>query len=137
MKTAILTLWCAAFLAVAGLSPALAAGPVFGNVVDGVDGRKNTKLATKENWKKFKGQEVSWSGVVHDVDSKGSKEAKIYVADKSRPLYKGYNMALITHEVDKAANLRRGQSIRFKGIIDSFDSKNPGAVIELKDVQLP
>lgn len=137
MKTAILTICSAAFLAVVGMSPVLAAGPAFGNVVDGVDGHKNTKLATKENWKKFKGQEVNWSGVVHDVDSKGSKEAKIYIADKSRPLYKGYNIELITHEIDKAATLKRGQTIRFKGIIDSFDSKDPGAVIELKEGQLP
>jgi hypothetical protein len=137
MKTAILTMWCAAFLVVAGLSPALAAGPSLGQVVDGVDGRKNTKLATKENWKKFKGQEVSWSGVVHDVDSKGSDEAKIYVADKSRPLYKGYNITLITREIGKASNLKRGQTIRFKGTIDGFDSKDSGAVIELKEVHLP
>lgn len=124
----------AVLLSVMAIAPASAAGPSFAEVVDGVDGSKNTKLAAKENWKKFKGQEVSWSGVIHQVDSKGSKEAKVYVADKSRPLYKGYNIELITSDIEKAAGFKKGQTIRFKGFIDDFDSKDPGAVVELKSV---
>lgn len=124
----------AVLLSVMGIAPVGAAGPSFAEVVDGVDGSKNTKLAAKENWKKFKGQEVSWSGVIHQVDSKGSKEAKVYVADKSRPLYKGYNIELITSDIEKAAGFKKGQTVRFKGIIDDFDSKDPGAVVELKSV---
>jgi hypothetical protein len=126
---------CAGLLSVSGIAPVSAAPPTFVQVVDGVDGGKNTKLAAKENWKKFKGQEVSWSGVVHQVDTKGSKEAVVYVADKSRPLYKGYNIKLITSELEKAASFKKGQTIRFKGYIDDFDSKDPGAVVELKSVQ--
>lgn len=123
----------AVLLSAMGITP-VSAGPTFAEVVDGVDGSKNTKLAAKENWKKFKGQEVSWSGVIHQVDSKGSKEAKVYVADKSRPLYKGYNIELITSDIEKAAGFKKGQTVRFKGIIDDFDSKDPGAVVELKSV---
>lgn len=114
-------------------TPAAFAAPAFGQVVDGVDGNKNTKLAAKENWKKFKGQEVSWSGVVLNVDTKGKDKIVVYVADKSRPLYKGYNIKVYSSDIGKAANFKKGQTIRFKGIIDDFDSKNPGAVIELKD----
>jgi hypothetical protein len=125
---------CAVLFSVMGIAPVSAAAPTFVQVVDGVDGSKNTKLAAKENWKKFKGQEVSWSGVVHEVDSKGSKEAVVYVADKSRPLYKGYNIKLYTGDVGKAASFKKGQAIRFKGYIDDFDSKDPGAVVELKSV---
>lgn len=130
-KIALVTL-CAVSMLVTGQVPA--AGPTFGQVVDGVDSQKNTKLAAKENWKKWKGQEVSWAGTVHEVDSKGDK-AKVYVADKSRPLYKGYNITLIT-EMDKAARLKRGQAIRFKGTLDGYDTKDSGAVVDLKEAQL-
>ncbi len=132
MKKIALSLLCAVVLLSTG--PALAAGLAFGQVVDGVDGNKNTKLAAKENWKKWKGQEVSWAGTVYEVDSKGDK-AKVYVADKSRPLYKGYNITLIT-PTDKAASLKKGQTVRFKGMLDDYDTKKSGAVIDLKEVQL-
>ena len=132
MNKIVLSICCAAMLAVAGMSPVMAAGPSFGQVVDGVDANKNTKLAAKENWKKWKGQEVSWGGVVHNVDTKGKNEAVVYVADKSRPLYKGYNIKVITSDLDKAASFKKGQSIHFKGTLDDFDTKDAGAVVELK-----
>lgn len=132
MKRTIQAVVCAVVLSVAGLPVAFAA-PTFAQVVDGVDGRKNTKLAAKENWKKFKGQEVSWSGTVFNVDTKGKDKIVVYVADKSRPLYKGYNIKAYSSDIEKAANFKKGQTIRFRGIIDSFDSKDPGAVIELKE----
>ncbi len=132
MKKTALSLLCAVSMLLA--APAPAAGPTFGQVVDGVDNQKNTKLAAKENWKKWKGQSVNWAGTVHEVDSKGDK-AKVYVADKSRPLYKGYNITLIT-EMDRAARLKRGQPIRFKGTLDGYDTKDSGAVIDLKEAQL-
>lgn len=124
---------CAVVLAVAGVPVAMAA-PTFAQVVDGVDGGKNTKAAASENWKKFKGQEVSWSGVVHDVANKRRGGAVVYVADKSRPLYKGYNIKLDTSDLEKAATFKKGQTIRFKGVIDGYSSKNPGAVVELEGV---
>lgn len=132
MKNIALSLWCVVTMLLA--AAAMATGPTFGQVVDGVDGNKNTRLAAKEYWKKWKGQEVIWAGTVHDVDSKGDK-AKVYVADKSRPLYKGYNITLIT-QTDKAASLKKGQTIRFKGKLDDYDTKKSGAVVDLKDAQL-
>jgi len=132
-KTFVAGMCCALMWAVAGLSPAYAAGPTFAQVVDGVDGKKHTKAATKENWSKVKGQEVSWSGVVQDVVTKRKGKAVIYVADKSRPLYKGYNIKVETTELDKATKLKKGQTLRFKGNLDGYSSKNPGAVIEVEN----
>jgi hypothetical protein len=110
-----------------------AAGPAsFGQLVDNLDQRKNTKLHTQEYWKTVKGQEVTWSGEVVDVDG-GSSKAKIYVVDKSRPTYKGYNIVVVTSDVAKAMTIKKGQKLRFKGLLDDYDRKDAGAVVELKE----
>lgn len=108
-------------------APALA-GPSFGTVVDNLDPRKNTKLHAREYCKSVKGEQVSWSGVVHDVRG-GKSRAKVYVADKSRPLYSGYNIVVTTNDLDKAASLKRGQAVRFTGTLDDCNLKSAGAVI--------
>ena len=113
----------------------MAANVSFGQVVDGVDPRKNTKLASKEFWKSVKGQEVSWSGEVIDIDG-SSKKAKLYVADKSRPLYKGYNIVVVTLDVAKAASLKKGQTVRFRGLLDDYDQKDQGAVVEVVEASI-
>lgn len=104
----------------------------FGQLIDNLDSRKNTKLHTKEYWKSVKGQEVTWRGEVVDVDG-GSSQAKLYVADKSRPLYKGYNVIVITGDVAKALTIKKGQKVRFKGTLDDYDQKDAGAVVEIKE----
>jgi hypothetical protein len=136
MKKVIFSVVCASWLAMSAF-PSLAAGLTYGQLVEGLDGSKNTKLAAKENWKRFKGQEVTWSGVVYEVDSQGSKEAKLFVADRAHPLYKGYNMRLYTRDVEKAYKLKKGQAITFTGTIDDFRSKEPGVVVDLQNVKLP
>jgi len=113
----------------------LAAGPTFTQVIDGLDPVQNTKLAMKTNWEEFKGREVAWSGTVVDVEGSSSK-VKILVAEKARPLYKGYNITVITFDVAKAAKLKRGQTVRFKGILNNYDSKKGGAVLEVIEAQL-
>lgn len=131
-------LFLSIFLGIVMASPVFtvtAAPIVFGQVVDGLDGQKNTKLHVEEYWKSIKGQEVTWSGEVTDVDG-GSSKARVFVADKSRPLYKGYNIIVTTFDVAKAANLKKGQRVRFKGILDDYDSKKPGAVVKLKEAQI-
>jgi hypothetical protein len=110
-----------------------AAGLSLGQVVDAVDGAKNTKAAAKANWANFKGQEVSWAGTVVNVDGKPGKY-RVFVADRSRPLYDGYNIRCLTSE-EKAEGMKRGQQVRFKGTLYKFNPKSPGAVIDLKDVQ--
>jgi hypothetical protein len=125
-----------AFVTAAGAAAAvLAAGPSFGQVIDGLDPAKNTKLAIKTNWEEFKGREVAWGGVVVEVEG-DSKKVKILVADRSRPLYKGYNIEVTTFDVAKAAKLKRGQAVRFKGILDDFDTKKAGAVLEVIEAQI-
>jgi hypothetical protein len=114
-----------------------AAAPAsFGQLVDNLDPRKNTKLHAKEYWKNVKGAEVTWTGEVVDVDSGGSSKAKIYVADKSRPLYKGYNIVVITGDIAKASAVKKGQRLRFKGLLDDYDQKDAGAIVELKEAMI-
>jgi len=121
--------------AMVAAAPVFAAGPGFGQVVDSVEEGKNTKLAAKENWNKIKGTEVSWSGTVYDVKG-GSSRAKIYVADRSRPVYKGYNITVVTTAVARAAALRKGAKIRFTGRLDDYRSKRGGAIIEVDDARI-
>lgn len=125
-----------AFLAAAAMALAApAAGVSFGQVVDGVNASKKTKLQAQEFWKSVKGQEVSWSGAVVEVKG-NSRKATLYLADKSRPLYKGFNIIVVTLDAEKAAAARKGQVVRFRGLLHKYSAKNPGAVIYLSDASL-
>ena len=115
--------------------PAIAGGPSFGQVVDNLDLRKNTKLHAREYCKSLHGQEVSWSGTVLDVRG-GKNRAKVYVADKSRPLHSGYNIVVETRDLAKASNLKRGQHVRFKGPLDSCTLKSAGAVVSVEEAEI-
>ncbi|HCU52872.1 MAG TPA: hypothetical protein DIC36_00840 [Gammaproteobacteria bacterium] len=129
------------FLLLASLSPicflpsAQAAGPTYAALVDQLNPQKNTKLQLKETWNKYKGQEVSWSGTVVEVKEGRHNSAKIYVADKSRKLYKNYNITIAVKGTEKAAKLKRGQLVRFKGALYSFDHRDDGriTIINLKN----
>lgn len=122
-------------LGAGAVADSMAAGVTFGQVVDGVDTSKNTKLSSKEYWSKVRDQEVTWAGEVYEVQG-GKSRAKVYVADRSRPLYKGFNIVLVVNDLSRATKLRKGQHIRFKGRLDDFKSKRAGAVIELSDGQI-
>jgi hypothetical protein len=135
MKKLILSIFLGIIAACPVLTVTAAPSIGFGQVIDNLDGQKNTKLHVEEYWKFIKGQEVTWSGEVTDVDG-GSSKAKLYVADKSRPLYDGYNIIVTTSDVSKASNIKKGQLVRFKGILDDYNSKKPGAVIKLKEAQI-
>jgi hypothetical protein len=130
-------LFCLSLALILGsIGAAVAAGPSFVAVVDNLDLQKNTKLHAREYWKSVQGQEVTWSGEVYDVQGGAKARVKIFVADKARPLYKGYNMVLSSTDVSKAAALKRGQKIKFKGVLRDFNGKRSGAVIEVADVQI-
>jgi len=116
-----------ALAAVAAAAPAWA-GPSFTTVVDNLDLHKNTRLHAREYCKSVRGELVSWSGVVHDVRG-GKARAKVYVADKSRPLHSGYNIVVTTNDLEKAASLKRGQGVHFTGSLDDCTLKSAGAVI--------
>lgn len=113
----------------------LAANVTLSEVVKGVNVDDNTKLAARDYWNSVKGKEVTWSGEVAEV--KGTRgEAHVYVADKSQPLYKGFNVIVKTHDIEKAGKLKKGQKVRFTGALDRYKQKKVGAVITLGDGRL-
>lgn len=107
----------------------------FGVVVDNLDVHKNTKLHVREYWKSIANQPVSWSGEVYNVKASRSK-VQLLVADKSRPLYKGYNIVVNTRDVSAAADLKIGQRVRFTGTLHEYKAEREGAVLQLADAQL-
>jgi hypothetical protein len=114
---------------------AIARGPDFGTVIDNLDRRKVTKLHAQEYCKNIRGENVSWSGTVHDVKG-GRRGAKVFVAEGSRPTYRGYNVVLKTDDMDRAAAVKKGQHIKFKGQIHGCTMKDNGAIIELEGAAL-
>ena len=96
------------FAASAALAALLACGSAaaarydFGTVIDNLDRRKVTKVHAQDYCKQAKGAEVSWSGKVYDVKG-GRRSAKIYVANGTRPIYRGYNIVAVTSDLDAAA----------------------------------
>lgn len=113
-----------------------AAGLSFGAVIDNLDLRKNTKLHVREYWKSIQDQQVSWSGEAYEVQGGAKSRVKLYLADKSRPLYKGYNIVVTSNDVERAATVRKGQRVRFTGTLHGYNAKRAGAVIEIADAQL-
>ena len=118
------------------VSGVAAQSPSFGTVIDNLDLRKNTKLAVREYWRSIQDQQVSWSGETYDVQGGAKSRVKLYLADKSRPLYKGYNIVVTSHDVEKAARIKKGQRVRFTGTLRGYSAKRAGAVIEIADAQL-
>jgi hypothetical protein len=108
----------------------------FTEVVDNLNLAKNTSLAVKSYWQEIMGQEVSWSGKVVNVKG-GRGKAEIFVANKGRTTYKGFNIVLETFDMETAAKLDIGQNIKFSGLLSSYKGKkgNP-IVIYLKSVEL-
>lgn len=135
MKKIAWGLICAAALVMVGGMPAMAEPLSFGQVVDGLDIKNQTKSNANGNWRKYKRQEVSWSGTVHEVDGRRD-EAKVYIADKSRPLYDGFNIYFVTKDTDNANKLKRGQVVHVKGTIDDYHWHGDTVVVKLRDAQL-
>ena len=108
----------------------------FGTVIDNLDLRKVTKMAASEYCKNARGTDVSWSGEVHDVKGGRRNIAKVFVADRSRPIYNGYNIVVVTSDYDKAATVKKGQRVRFTGQIDRCQLKKNGAIIEVENATL-
>lgn len=116
---------------------ALAAQSVtFTAVIDNLDLKKNTKLHASEYWKSVRDQSVTWSGETYDVQGGKRSVVKLFLADKSRPLYKGYNIIVTTTDVEKAAAIKKGQRVRFTGTLRDYNAKRSGAVIEVVDASL-
>ena len=110
-------------------TPALASGKSdFTRVVDNLDLSKNTSLHVKTYWKKMAGTPVTMTAIVRDV-SGGRGKARILAVNKSRRSYKGYNLVLVTYDVDAAADLHIGERIKFKGELLKYKSRKGNPVI--------
>lgn len=108
----------------------------FGGVADKLDLRNNTKLQAKEYWKNVQKRQVSWSGTVYEVQDGHKSRAKILIADLSRPLYKGYNIVVVTTDFQKAFTIAKGQQITFTGKLENYKSLPEGAVVDVSDAKL-
>ncbi|MEW6109142.1 MAG: hypothetical protein AB1632_08290 [Nitrospirota bacterium] len=130
-----LSVLAVAFISYAGLAAADVKKD-FQKVVDNLDLRKNTKLHVREYWKEIEGKEVVWSGIVFDVRG-GRGKAEVLVANKIRPAVRGYNIALIVYDVSRAAKLKKGQRIKFKGYLHGYSAgRHGGIVITLRDAEI-
>lgn len=135
MKKIALNLICILALAFAGTTTAMAESLDFGKVVDALDIKDQTKASAKEAWKKYKRQEVTWTGTLHEADIRDD-EAKVYIANKSRPLHDGFNIYFVTKDTDKVAKLKRGQSVTVQGSIDDVKWKRDATVLKLRDAHI-
>ena len=118
------------------LSAVAGANLRFDDIVDNLNTRKYAKQYVREYWQSVQDQQVSWSGEAYDVQSRSKTRAKIYIADRSRPLFNGYNIIVTTHEVEKAAAIKRGEQVKFIGTLRNYVTKRSGAVLEITEAQL-
>jgi serine/threonine protein kinase len=103
---------------------------------DKVDLTKSTSLAVKDFWSKNKGKEFTWTGKVFNVVG-GRRENDIYIDNPSRINYKGYNIILVTTDKEKAATLKKGQTISFTGNAYNYKAKsNSLVIVYLKNVKI-
>lgn len=99
-------------------------GVSFAAMVDGLDSNQNTALAGQQFWDQHHGRAVTWDGEVYEVKASRGR-AEIYLANSSRPLYRGYNIILQTTDLQGAGKLRRGDRARFDGLPSRY-SAHPG-----------
>ncbi|MEJ2545286.1 MAG: hypothetical protein P8Y99_14555 [Calditrichaceae bacterium] len=104
----------------------------FVDVVDNLDQTKHTSLYVKNYWKKIKGDEVTWQGIVYNVKG-GRGKAQILVANKERKTYKGYNIVLVTYNLDTAAGLKLNQEIKFTAFIYNYKGRRGNPIIMYLD----
>ena len=104
----------------------------FIDVVDNLDLTKHTSLAVKNYWKQIKGAEVTWKGRVQNVKG-GRGKAQILVANKARRTYKGYNIVLVTYNLDAAAEIKLNQEITFTGLIYNYKGRKGNPIIVYLD----
>ncbi|HUR41548.1 MAG TPA: hypothetical protein VM240_10315 [Verrucomicrobiae bacterium] len=107
----------------------------FATTVDNLDRRKVTKMHASQYCKDARGHDVTWSGKVHDVRG-GRRSAKIFVANDARPMYKGYNIVVVTGDLDRAAKVAKGERIKFRGQIGGCTLKDNGAILEVENADI-
>lgn len=129
MKKLLRTVIGALFLIfVLAVHPSGAADLDFGEVVDQLSLSKETSLAVKSYWESIRGTEVNWSGKVINVRG-GRGKAEVAVQNASRPSVKGYNVVLVTYDMDAAAKLNVGDQIHFSGTLHKYNSRKGHPVV--------
>ena len=93
-----------------------------------LDLTKNTSLHVKHYWVKAKGKTFTWTGKVVDVKG-GRGKAEIHVANSATPTHKGFNLILVSYQMDNAAALKVGQEIKFKGQVYNYKGKRGRPII--------
>ncbi|GAB4489100.1 MAG: hypothetical protein OHK006_20360 [Thermodesulfovibrionales bacterium] len=130
------TAWITFAFMFAAFGAAAAAELGFGQVVDNLDLHKNTKLHVREYWDGVRGRGLSSSGTVVDVRG-GRGRAQVIVANKSRRLVRGHNIVLVVNDEERAARLRKGQQVRFRGVLHDYRSaRHGGVVLTLSDAEV-
>ena len=108
----------------------------FEEIVDNLDQAKQTSLHVKMYWQENQGRDVTWTGVVSNVKG-GRSRAEIYVANRARQTYKGFNIVLETFDLQRAAQLKIGDTIRFTGRLNNYKGRRGRpVVVYLTEVQV-
>ena len=106
------------------------------DVFNNLDLQKNTRLHVEEYWKTVNNQEHSCEGMVVDVQ-RDRGGAEVLVAVPSRITFRDYNVILTVPDVTVAADLKRRQTIRFKGVLASYRAgRDGGVILTLRGVEI-
>ena len=93
-----------------------------------LDLNKNTFLHAKNFWVKTKGKSFIWTGKVVNIKY-GRGKVEIYVANEEAPLYKGFNLILMTYRKSNVAALKVGQETKFRGQIYNYKGRRGNPII--------
>lgn len=101
-----------------------------------LNANKRTALHVTEYWKEKMGTTVTWGGKVVGATAGRGSAAQVQVANSEGPTYRGYNVMLMTSDVDTASSLEIGQRIKFRGsLMKQSPSRDGSLMITLKDVE--
>ena len=94
---------------------------------------KNTEIAVKHNWTSLRYLTVTWTGRVTEVKG-GRGRAEVYLAIAGSPLYQGYNVIVVTADIESAGTLAKGQLVSIQGTPSRYTQRrgNP-LVITIKN----
>ncbi|MEJ2052773.1 MAG: hypothetical protein P8X42_02545 [Calditrichaceae bacterium] len=107
-------------------------GPPFTEVADNLNLSKHTAREVLSYWKEVNGKQVTWQGTVQSVKN-GRGKAQILVANSKRKTSNGYNIVLITYDMNTATGLKSNQAVSFSGVLYDYKGKKGEPVIIVLD----
>lgn len=84
-----------------------------------------TDLRKDEEWKNYKGKIVKWTGRVEDIKKGFFGGVSLLVKMNPRTMTFDLSIDLKSDQATKAANLRKGETITFKAVLDSWGTLMP------------